>query len=72
MKEPGRDNFSGRIFEAFHIIQKTVVDPFDEWHNLGIDFGEVLNKAPRVECPIHNDIDTVVVPVQIFALMAFR
>ena len=69
VEEPGCNDFGGRIFKAFDFVEKSVIDLLDERHNLGIDFGEVLNKTARIECPVHNDVDAVVVAVQILALV---
>ena len=68
LKEPSRDDFGGRIFESFHFIEKSVIKFFDKRHNVGIDLRKVLNKAARINCPTHYNIDTVVVPVHIFDL----
>jgi hypothetical protein len=72
LKEPGCDDFGRRVFEAFYFIEKVVIDFFDERHDFSINFGKIPHKAARIEFPAHDDIDPIIVPVHIFALVAFR
>jgi hypothetical protein len=72
LKEPNCNDFGGRILESLHFIEKPVIKFLDERHNHGIDLGKILNKSAGIERPSHNDVHTVVVPMQIFALVAVR
>lgn len=67
-----RDDLGRRVVEARNIVEQLVVDLPDQRPYRSVDFGEVLDEASRVDHAANDDLDAVVVPMKVAALVAFR
>jgi hypothetical protein len=63
LKKPTGDDLGGRVLQALDIVEESMINQFQQWSQLGIQFGEVLHEASSVQPSAHHDFHAVVVAV---------